>query len=163
MLITSVTIGAVSDVILKVKDLTKSYDDRQVVKGISFEVKKGEIFGILGPNGAGKTTTLEMIETLRDNIGSKMDALVKRGAPRDFVDIHRVVEDGLVDGAMCWKLWREKNPEVSAEAAKGQALTHLTRLEARRPLEKIADLAERQGAERLRRWFNDCFLKREEL
>lgn len=35
------------------------------MKGISFEVKKGETFGILGPNGAGKTTTLEMIETLR--------------------------------------------------------------------------------------------------
>ena len=36
------------------------------VKGISFEVQKGEIFGILGPNGAGKTTTLEMIETIRE-------------------------------------------------------------------------------------------------
>src|SRR5476649_924474 len=59
-------IGAVSDNILVVKDLTKSYDDKQVVKSISFEVKKGEIFGILGPNGAGKTTTLEMIETLRE-------------------------------------------------------------------------------------------------
>jgi ABC-2 type transport system ATP-binding protein len=53
------------DVILKVKNLQKSYDDKKVVDGISFEVKKGEIFGILGPNGAGKTTTLEMIETLR--------------------------------------------------------------------------------------------------
>ena len=41
------------------------YDDKAVVDGISFEVKKGEIFGILGPNGAGKTTTLEMIEALR--------------------------------------------------------------------------------------------------
>ncbi len=51
--------------ILEVKGLTKIYDDKTVVKGISFEVKKGEIFGILGPNGAGKTTTLEMIETLR--------------------------------------------------------------------------------------------------
>ena len=51
--------------ILVVKGLTKIYDDKTVVKGISFEVKKGEIFGILGPNGAGKTTTLEMIETLR--------------------------------------------------------------------------------------------------
>jgi ABC-2 type transport system ATP-binding protein len=48
-----------------VQDLHKSYDDKEVVKGISFEVKKGETFGILGPNGAGKTTTLEMIETLR--------------------------------------------------------------------------------------------------
>src|SRR3954468_6930324 len=51
--------------IVKVTDLHKSYNGREVVKGISFEVKKGEIFGILGPNGAGKTTTLEMIETLR--------------------------------------------------------------------------------------------------
>ena len=51
--------------ILSVKDLTKTYDEKNVVDCISFEVDKGEIFGILGPNGAGKTTTLEMIETLR--------------------------------------------------------------------------------------------------
>lgn len=51
--------------ILKVKNLKKTYGKKSVVKGISFEVKEGEIFGILGPNGAGKTTTLEMIETLR--------------------------------------------------------------------------------------------------
>jgi ABC-2 type transport system ATP-binding protein len=54
-----------ADIILRVKDLRKSYGDIKAVDGISFEVKKGEIFGILGPNGAGKTTTLEMIETLR--------------------------------------------------------------------------------------------------
>ncbi len=52
--------------ILEVKNLTKKYDDKTVVNGISFSVKKGEIFGILGPNGAGKTTTLEMIETIRE-------------------------------------------------------------------------------------------------
>jgi len=51
--------------ILKVHNLQKTYGDKKVVKGISFEVKEGEIFGILGPNGAGKTTTLEMIEALR--------------------------------------------------------------------------------------------------
>lgn len=51
--------------ILKVENLQKSYGGKKVVKGISFEVKEGEIFGILGPNGAGKTTTLEMIEALR--------------------------------------------------------------------------------------------------
>src|ERR1700728_1126444 len=54
-----------ADITLKVKNLRKRYDDREVVKGVSFEVSKGEVFGILGPNGAGKTTTLEMIETLR--------------------------------------------------------------------------------------------------
>lgn len=51
--------------ILEVRDLTKKYNNKKVVKNISFNVKKGEIFGILGPNGAGKTTTLEMIEALR--------------------------------------------------------------------------------------------------
>jgi ABC-2 type transport system ATP-binding protein len=51
--------------IITVKNLTKRYGKDVVVKGTSFEVKEGEIFGILGPNGAGKTTTLEMIEALR--------------------------------------------------------------------------------------------------
>jgi ABC-2 type transport system ATP-binding protein len=52
--------------ILEVNNLTKTYDNGvHAVKGISFSVDKGEVFGILGPNGAGKTTTLEMIEGLR--------------------------------------------------------------------------------------------------
>ncbi len=51
--------------ILVVKGLTKRYDGKNVVDGIDFSVKQGEIFGILGPNGAGKTTTLEMIEAMR--------------------------------------------------------------------------------------------------
>jgi len=54
-----------SEVILEVKDLRKKYGKKTTVKGVSFSVNKGEIFGILGPNGAGKTTTLEMIEALR--------------------------------------------------------------------------------------------------
>jgi ABC-2 type transport system ATP-binding protein len=53
-------------VIISVKDLVKSYGDFVAVKGISFEVLEGEIFGLLGPNGAGKSTTLEIIETLRE-------------------------------------------------------------------------------------------------
>ena len=55
-----------NEIILKVENLQKSYNGKKAVDGISFDVKKGEIFGILGPNGAGKTTTLEMIETLRE-------------------------------------------------------------------------------------------------
>ncbi|HEY5695579.1 MAG TPA: ABC transporter ATP-binding protein [Candidatus Saccharimonadales bacterium] len=56
-----------------VKDLKKRYGDKQAVDGVSFEVKKGEIFGILGPNGAGKTTTLEMMETLRPIDGGTVE------------------------------------------------------------------------------------------
>ncbi len=51
--------------IIKVNNLVKKYGDFEAVKGISFDVMEGEIFGLLGPNGAGKTTTLEIIETLR--------------------------------------------------------------------------------------------------
>mgnify|MGYP001308183570 FL=1 len=54
-----------SKVIISVKDLVKHYGHFQAVKGISFEVYEGEIFGLLGPNGAGKSTSLEIIETLR--------------------------------------------------------------------------------------------------
>lgn len=52
--------------IIEVKKLKKTYKDVEAVKGVSFSVKKGEVFGILGPNGAGKTTTLEMIEGLKE-------------------------------------------------------------------------------------------------
>jgi ABC-2 type transport system ATP-binding protein len=52
--------------IISVKDLHKKYGDFEAVKGISFDVAEGEIFGLLGPNGAGKSTTLEIIETLRN-------------------------------------------------------------------------------------------------
>ena len=51
--------------IIAVRNLVKNYGNFQAVKGISFEVQEGEIFGLLGPNGAGKSTTLEIIETLR--------------------------------------------------------------------------------------------------
>ena len=47
-----------------VKNLEKSYGELKAVKGISFEIDKGEIFGLIGPNGAGKTTTLRILSTL---------------------------------------------------------------------------------------------------
>ena len=52
--------------IISVKNLHKKYGTFEAVKGISFDVYEGEIFGLLGPNGAGKSTTLEIIETLRE-------------------------------------------------------------------------------------------------
>ena len=61
-----------SKTIISVKNLVKNYGTFQAVKGISFEVYEGEIFGLLGPNGAGKSTTLEIIETLREKTGGEV-------------------------------------------------------------------------------------------
>lgn len=61
-----------SETILTLTDVRKRYGKAEAVKGVSFEVKRGEIFGILGPNGAGKTTTLEMCETLRTITGGRI-------------------------------------------------------------------------------------------
>ncbi|MDP4264324.1 MAG: ABC transporter ATP-binding protein [Bacteroidota bacterium] len=58
--------------IISVKNLVKNYGNFQAVKGISFDVKEGEIFGLLGPNGAGKSTTLEIIETLREKTSGEV-------------------------------------------------------------------------------------------
>jgi len=57
---------------IKVSNLKKSYNTFQAVKGISFEVREGEIFGLLGPNGAGKSTTLEIMETLREKTSGEI-------------------------------------------------------------------------------------------
>lgn len=58
--------------IISVQDLVKNYGQFEAVKGISFDVHEGEIFGLLGPNGAGKSTTLEIIETLREKTSGKV-------------------------------------------------------------------------------------------
>ena len=61
-----------SQPIISVKNLVKSYGSFTAVKGISFDVYPGEIFGLLGPNGAGKSTTLEIIETLREKTSGEV-------------------------------------------------------------------------------------------
>ena len=58
--------------IISVRNLSKNYGNFSAVKGISFDVYEGEIFGLLGPNGAGKSTTLEIIETLREKTSGEV-------------------------------------------------------------------------------------------
>lgn len=53
------------EAVIEVKDLFKTYGNIKAVNGVSFDVSRGEVFGMLGPNGAGKTTTVEIIEGLR--------------------------------------------------------------------------------------------------
>jgi ABC-2 type transport system ATP-binding protein len=56
----------VSGPIVQVEGLKKRYGAVEAVRGVSFEVREGEVFGLLGPNGAGKTTTVEILEGLRE-------------------------------------------------------------------------------------------------
>ena len=58
--------------ILLVENLEKRYEDVDAVRGVSFSVEEGEVFGLLGPNGAGKTSTIEVIEGLRVPDGGRV-------------------------------------------------------------------------------------------
>lgn len=73
-------------VIISVQGLIKNYGTFEAVKGISFDVMEGEVFGLLGPNGAGKSTTLEIIETLRTKTAGKVvvDGLDLDKAPAEI-------------------------------------------------------------------------------
>ena len=58
--------------IIEVENLTKRYGDVQALRGVSFAVQEGEVFGLLGPNGAGKTSTVEILEGLRPADGGRV-------------------------------------------------------------------------------------------
>src|ERR687895_1021334 len=57
------------------RDLRKSYDGVEALRGVTFEVREGEVFGLLGPNGAGKTTTVEILEGYRKRDGGDVSVL----------------------------------------------------------------------------------------
>jgi ABC-2 type transport system ATP-binding protein len=71
---------------VEVRELRKSYDGVEAVRGISFEIRAGEVFGLLGPNGAGKTTTVEILEGYRrpDGGGVNVLGIDPRGAGPDW-------------------------------------------------------------------------------
>jgi ABC-2 type transport system ATP-binding protein len=60
---------------ISVRDLRKSYGALEAVRGVTFEVERGEVFGLLGPNGAGKTTTVEILEGYRKRDGGSVEVL----------------------------------------------------------------------------------------
>jgi hypothetical protein len=96
------------------------------------------------------------IETLDDNVASKMMALVARGAPRDFVDIKEIVDSALVTPARCWELWAAKKPGIDLDDARVRVQTHLARIEARMPIERLP-VERREAAAELRAWYRDEF------
>jgi hypothetical protein len=100
-----------------------------------------------------------LIETFADNVASKMNALVQRGAPRDFTDIRQLVTAGHLTPEECWDLWRRKNPDVNPGDARLEVGRHLHELELRRPLETLTDSAQREQARQTRAWFRTVFLR----
>jgi len=60
---------------IRVEELRKRYGDEEALRGISFEIEEGEVFGLLGPNGAGKTTTVEILEGYRPRDGGEVEVL----------------------------------------------------------------------------------------
>jgi ABC-2 type transport system ATP-binding protein len=94
-------------VVVQVQQLRKTYGDRTVVDGVSFDVAEGEIFGILGPNGAGKTTTVECIAGLRVPDGGSVQVL-GLDPQRDGVQLRRrlgiqLQESRLQDKLRVWE------------------------------------------------------------
>ena len=99
---------------IEVHDLRKSFDAIEAVRGVSFEVAAGEVFGFLGPNGAGKTTTINMLCTLaRPTSGSALVAGHDVVRERDDVRRHigLVFQDPTLDGY----LTAEQNLRLHAE------------------------------------------------
>jgi ABC-2 type transport system ATP-binding protein len=93
-----------------VSDLRKSYGDVEALRGVSFEIAAGEIFGLLGPNGAGKTTTVEILEGYRKRDGGSVTVLGE-------------------DPALAGGAWRERIGVVLQSSSLYEALTvteHLT-------------------------------------
>lgn len=69
---------------IAVEGLRKRYGEREVLEGVAFEVRRGEVFALLGPNGAGKTTTVEILEGFRDRDGGRVEVLGFDPQDRDF-------------------------------------------------------------------------------
>ena len=103
-----------------------------------------------------------LLDSFSDLVASKMVALVERGAPRDFRDIHAICQAGLITPKECWRLWRERQQLAGSDADHQRARlaveTHLERIARHRPVDDIADLENRREAESLRTWFRSVFL-----
>jgi len=88
-----------ADNLIEVRDLTKRYGSTHVLRGVSFSVRRGELFGLLGTNGAGKTTTVEILQGLRRADGGSVDVLgLDPGRAGDR--LRRLVGSQLQDAAL---------------------------------------------------------------
>ena len=89
--------------VIKAENLAKKFGELEAVKGISFNVKEGEVFGFLGPNGAGKTTTINMLCTLLKPTGGEaqvngFDVVKERTKVRESIGL--VFQEPTLDSYM---------------------------------------------------------------
>jgi hypothetical protein len=103
-----------------------------------------------------------LLDSFPDLVASKMVALVERGAPRDFRDIHALCQAGMTTPHECWDLWRRRQRLTDSDTESTRARlaieTHLERIAQHRPLARIADSQQRAEAEGVRNWFAEEFL-----
>jgi Nucleotidyl transferase AbiEii toxin, Type IV TA system len=110
------------------------------------------------------------IETLRDNIGSKMKALITRGAPRDFIDIHKLCSEGKTNPEGCWEIAApvyhggnpgQSDPQTIILTGKSQVAANFRRIEKKYPLPKEtpAEPQQMKNARALRKWYKEEFLR----
>ena len=93
------------------------------------------------------------IETIEDNLASKMTALVARGSARDFRDIHAAVTRQIVSWEECWQLWEAKNTGLARTMGERQVALFLQAIEKRRPLSTLPE-EQRQEAAALRTFYH---------
>ncbi len=113
---------------ISVRGLRKTYGELEAVRGIDFEVQRGEVFGLLGPNGAGKTTTVEILEGYRRRDAGEVEVLG-------------------VDPARAGGGWRERIGVVLQSSAMYETLTVTEHLRlfagyfaASRPVDEVVEL-----------------------
>jgi ABC-2 type transport system ATP-binding protein len=118
----------VSELAIEVRGLRKAYGGLEAVRGIDFDVRRGEVFGLLGPNGAGKTTTVEILEGYRSRDAGQVEVLG-------------------VDPAEAGGEWRERIGVVLQSSAMYETLTVAEMLslfagyyERPRPVDEVVEL-----------------------
>jgi ABC-2 type transport system ATP-binding protein len=122
-------------VVLSVRDLVKRIKRREIIKGISFDVRAGEVFGFLGPNGAGKTTTIRMlVDLIKPTRGT-----VEVGG----IDVHRYHNDALAQvGCIV------ENPELYGYLSGWENLEHFARMLPDVTKERIREVTEIVGMDK---------------
>ena len=161
-------------VIDTVKDVLQSEGEVKVrrwgdVVSIELKTKTGGVFSFqIANRSAQLAPSVEapwvgvLLDSFQDLVASKMEALVERGAPRDFRDVYELCRAGLTVPQECWQLWRQRQELAGSDGDVTRARlaieTHLSRISVQRPLTEIDVPEQREEAEQLRDWFTKEFL-----